>query len=39
MFRAMLRTRDDQRIHFRLADPPTPSPDKYADELMGITGG
>ena len=26
--------RDDQRIHFRLADPPTPSPDKYADELL-----
>ena len=26
--------RDGQRIHFRLADPPTPSPDKYADELL-----
>jgi len=26
--------RDDQRIHFRLADPATPSPDKYADELL-----
>lgn len=26
--------RDDQRIHFRLADPPTPSRDKYADELL-----
>jgi uncharacterized glyoxalase superfamily protein PhnB len=26
--------RDEQRIHFRLADPPTPSPDKYADELL-----
>ena len=26
--------RDDHRIHFRLADPPTPSPDKYADELL-----
>jgi uncharacterized glyoxalase superfamily protein PhnB len=26
--------RNDQRIHFRLADPPTPSPDKYADELL-----
>jgi uncharacterized glyoxalase superfamily protein PhnB len=26
--------RDDQRIHFRLADPPTASPDKYADELL-----
>ena len=26
--------RDEQRIHFRLADPPTPNPDKYADELL-----
>jgi len=26
--------RDDHRIHFRFADPPTPSPDKYADELL-----
>jgi len=26
--------RDDHRIHFRLAGPPTPSPDKYADELL-----
>ena len=26
--------RDDHRIHFRLADPPTPNPDKYADELL-----
>ena len=26
--------RDGHRIHFRLADPPTPSPDKYADELL-----
>ena len=26
--------RDEHRIHFRLADPPTPSPDKYADELL-----
>ena len=26
--------RDDHRIHFRLADPPTPSADKYADELL-----
>jgi uncharacterized glyoxalase superfamily protein PhnB len=26
--------RDDHRIHFRVADPPTPSPDKYADELL-----
>ena len=26
--------RDDQRIHFRLADPPTPNPAKYADELL-----
>ena len=26
--------RDQHRIHFRYADPPTPSPDKYADELL-----
>ena len=26
--------RDEHRIHFRLADPPTPDPDKYADELL-----
>ncbi len=26
--------RDEHRIHFRLADPPTPNPDKYADELL-----
>lgn len=26
--------RDQHRIHFRLADPPTPNPDKYADELL-----
>ena len=26
--------RDDHRIHFRLANPPRPSPDKYADELL-----
>ena len=26
--------RDDHRIHFRCADPPTPNPDKYADELL-----
>jgi uncharacterized glyoxalase superfamily protein PhnB len=26
--------RDGHRIHFRLADPPTASPDKYADELL-----
>ncbi len=26
--------RDDHRIHFRVADPPTPNPDKYADELL-----
>lgn len=27
-------SRDGQRIHFRLAEPATPSPDKYADELL-----
>ena len=26
--------RDDRRIHFRFAEPPTPSPDKYSDELL-----
>jgi len=26
--------RDDHRIHFRLAAPPTPNPDKYAAELL-----
>jgi uncharacterized glyoxalase superfamily protein PhnB len=26
--------RDGHRIHFRLAAPPTPNPDKYADELL-----
>jgi uncharacterized glyoxalase superfamily protein PhnB len=26
--------RDDHRIHFRLAPPPTRNPDKYADELL-----
>jgi hypothetical protein len=26
--------RDAHRIHFRLADAPTPNPDKYADELL-----
>ena len=26
--------RDGQKIHFRLADPPMPNPDKYADELL-----
>jgi len=26
--------RDQHRIHFRNAEPPTPSPDKYADELL-----
>ena len=26
--------RDDHRIHFRHADPPTPNPDKYPDELL-----
>lgn len=26
--------RDGQRIHFRLAQPPAPHPDKYADELL-----
>ena len=26
--------RDQQTIHFRCAEPPTPNPDKYADELL-----
>ena len=26
--------RDDCRIHFRVAGPPTPNPDKYDDELL-----
>jgi len=26
--------RDQQAIHFRCAEPPTPNPDKYADELL-----
>ena len=26
--------RNEHRIHFRLADPPTPNPDKYDDELL-----
>ena len=26
--------RDDHRIHFRLAEPPAPNSDKYADELL-----
>jgi uncharacterized glyoxalase superfamily protein PhnB len=26
--------RDDHRIHFRCAEPPTPHPDKYDDELL-----
>ena len=26
--------RDEHAIHFRCADPPTPNPDKYADELL-----
>jgi hypothetical protein len=26
--------RDEHRIHFRLADPPAPNPNKYADELL-----
>jgi uncharacterized glyoxalase superfamily protein PhnB len=26
--------RDEHRIHFRLADPPKPNPDKYAAELL-----
>jgi len=26
--------RDDEAIHFRCAAPPTPNPEKYADELL-----
>ena len=26
--------RDRQAVHFRCAEPPTPNPDKYADELL-----
>jgi catechol 2,3-dioxygenase-like lactoylglutathione lyase family enzyme len=26
--------RDDHRIHFRCAEPPTPNPEKYEDELL-----
>jgi catechol 2,3-dioxygenase-like lactoylglutathione lyase family enzyme len=26
--------RDQHKIHFRLAEPPVPNPDKYADELL-----
>ena len=26
--------RDGHKIHFRRADPPTPNPDKYEDELL-----
>jgi uncharacterized glyoxalase superfamily protein PhnB len=29
-----ITARDEHRIHFRLADPPTPNPDKYAEELL-----
>jgi len=29
--------RDEHRIHFRLADPPRPNPDKYDDELLDAT--
>lgn len=28
--------RDAHRIHFRLAGPPTPNPEKYADELLDV---
>jgi uncharacterized glyoxalase superfamily protein PhnB len=27
-------SRDEHRIHFRLAEPPESTPDKYADELL-----
>jgi uncharacterized glyoxalase superfamily protein PhnB len=27
-------TREEHRIHFRCAEPPTPSPEKYDDELL-----
>jgi len=26
--------RDQHKVHFRCAEPPTPNPDKYADELL-----
>lgn len=29
-----IAARDRHAIHFRRADPPTPNPDKYADELL-----
>src|SRR5260370_42256224 len=30
--------RDQQVIHFRCAQPPTANPDKYADELLRVSG-
>jgi hypothetical protein len=30
--------RDQQVIHFRRAQPPTANPDKYADELLRVSG-
>jgi len=30
--------RDHQVIHFRCAEPPTANPDKYADELLRVSG-
>jgi uncharacterized glyoxalase superfamily protein PhnB len=30
--------RDQQVIHFRCAEPPTANPDKYADELLRVSG-
>ena len=29
-----IMARDQHAIHFRCAEPPTPNPDKYADELL-----
>lgn len=29
-----IASRDQHAIHFRCAEPPTASPDKYADELL-----
>jgi len=29
-----IAARDQQSIHFRCAEPPTPNPDKYPDELL-----